>query len=143
LRAVRREEEARLLSFARTMRGEPTNAERLLWWRLRRERLGVHFRRQHRLHGFIVDFYCDEAKLAIELDGGGHNEDETRAYDEWRSRMLEEHGITVLRFWNPEVERSTDAVMERIWYQIQMRTPLPALPPPGGGIISIRNRGGG
>ncbi|SHI98222.1 Protein of unknown function [Malonomonas rubra DSM 5091] len=86
-----------LLIFARELRKQQTDAETLLWQLLRGRRLGgFKFRRQHPLAGYILDFYCREAALAIELDGGGHNENEQHAYDEERTHILEGAGIEVL-----------------------------------------------
>jgi very-short-patch-repair endonuclease len=76
--------------FARKLRREQTDAERGLWSRLRRKRLGVKFRRQHPIDRFIVDFCCIERRVIVELDGSGH---ETKSeYDEQRSKTLAAHG---------------------------------------------------
>ena len=99
---------------ARSMRKQPTDAEALLWRRLRGKQLGVRFRRQHPVAGYIVDFYCADARLVIELDGGGHAEAKQRDYDQRRSEVLERHGLRVLRLWNPEVVGSLEAVLEVI-----------------------------
>ena len=91
-----------------------TPAERRLWQALRGNALeGAYFRRQHAIGTFILDFYCAQAKLAVEVDGGIHLE--RAAYDAERTRWLEsEHGIRVLRFTNEDVLRSLDAVMDAI-----------------------------
>jgi very-short-patch-repair endonuclease len=103
------------LTFARNLRQQSTDAEQLLWSLLRNRRLaGYKFRRQHPIAPYVLDFYCDDAKLAIELDGGQHNTDETRLHDEIRLKFLAEHGIRVLRFWNHEVLTETDATLEAI-----------------------------
>ena len=81
---------------------------------LRNRRLGGRkFRRQHPLPPYILDFYCEEARLAIELDGGQHGEQ--AAYDAARSTVLASQGIRVLRFWNNEVLQQTEAVLQVIW----------------------------
>ena len=100
---------------ARRMRKTPTDAEAALWRKLRSRQLGVRFRRQHPIAGYIVDFYCPQARLAIELDGGGHADEQQRRYDEHRDRVLKQHGIRVLRVWNPEVLRAEEAVLSQIW----------------------------
>ena len=97
------------------MRKQPTDAEALLWRKLRGKQLGVRFRRQHPIAGYIVDFYSAQARLAIELDGGGHANEEQRQYDERRDRALKQHGVQVLRVWNPEIIREQEAVLELIW----------------------------
>jgi very-short-patch-repair endonuclease len=99
---------------ARELRKEMTPAERLLWAALRGNALdGAYFRRQHAVDSFILDFYCAKAKLAVEVDGGSHLEQE--AYDLLRTRWLEqERGIRVVRFTNHDVLRSLGAVVKAI-----------------------------
>jgi len=93
-----------ILANARTLRVQHTDAERLFWHLLRDRRFcGVKFRRQHPFDRFILDYYCHDARFAIELDGGGHNDQEQKAYDNERTSLLESAGIRVLRFWNHEV----------------------------------------
>jgi very-short-patch-repair endonuclease len=107
--------DARLLTFARDMRREPTDAERKLWQRLRNRQLaGFKFRRQVPFAGYVLDFYCDDAKLSIELDGGQHNDPKGLEYDEGRTKALDKLGIRVLRFWDPDVLKDIDAVLERV-----------------------------
>jgi very-short-patch-repair endonuclease len=82
---------------------------------LRNRRLaGYKFRRHHPVPPYILDFYCDAAKLAVELDGGQHNSEEGRAQDEIRTSFLASRGIQVIRFWNDVVLTETDAVLEAI-----------------------------
>ncbi|MBM3524995.1 MAG: endonuclease domain-containing protein [Alphaproteobacteria bacterium] len=104
--------------FARAARKVPTDAERRLWWRLRARQLGVKFRRQVPLGPYVVDFVCFEARLVVECDGGQHAES---ALDATRDAWFEREGYRVLRFWNHEVLRETDAVIERIWKVVQER----------------------
>ena len=119
----------RLLSYAREMRHDPTDAEAKLWQLLRNRRLaGFKFRRQVPLAGYVVDFYCHEASLGVELDGGQHNDDEGEAYDRGRTKALERSGVRVIRFWNPDVLRYTDAVLEHIYEELSKsncHTPSP------------------
>src|SRR5438874_3505827 len=90
---------------ARELRRVSTPAERRLWECLRDRRLhGLKFRRQQPLYGYIVDFYCAERRLVVELDGAVHQDPEQQSYDEYRTRQLHERGLTVLRFRNGEVE---------------------------------------
>jgi very-short-patch-repair endonuclease len=104
-----------LLERARALHRDATDAERLLWSLLRnRQFLGLKFRRQHPLGGYILDFYCHRAKLGIELDGGQHAEPEQAARDAQRTRDLEELGVRVVRFWNHDLLRETEAVLEAI-----------------------------
>src|SRR5260370_12415788 len=90
-----------LLERSRQMRSEPTDAERKLWEKLRRGGLGVKFKRQYALCGYIVDFCCPQQRLIVELDGGQHAE--SVAYDEQRTQILGNEGFRVLRFWNNDV----------------------------------------
>ena len=116
-----------LLQHARELRANQTDAEQLLWHLLRGKRfLGYKFRRQHPVAPYILDFYCDALKLAVELDGGQHAEQE--AYDAHRTRALETRGIRVLRFWNNDVLTQTEAVLEAI-----RQATLPPSPASGGG----------
>ena len=104
-----------LLQSARDMRKNATDAEKLLWSLLRDRQLdGYKFRRQHPVGSYILDFYCHEARLAIEVDGGQHNEIEQARHDEERTANLATEGIQVLRFWNSEVLTETEAVLESI-----------------------------
>ena len=105
-----------LLIFARDLRKQQTDAETLLWQILRGRRFcGFKFRRQQPLAGYILDFYCREAALAVELDGSGHNEDAQHAYDEERTRVLTDAGIKVVRFWNHDVLNTTENVLEVLY----------------------------
>ncbi len=77
--------------------------------------MNAKFRRQHPVQGYVLDFYCDEAKLGIELDGNKHNETEQSQYDQERSTILaEQPGIKVVRFWNSEVLKQTEDVLQKL-----------------------------
>jgi methylmalonyl-CoA mutase cobalamin-binding domain/chain len=121
----------------REMRRNATDAEALLWHILRNRAFhNAKFRRQHPVGGYILDFYCHEAKLAIELDGSQHNEDEQVKYDEERAKILrEQHGIEVIRFWNSELLNKTEEVLNTLWDVLDERLApsSPALPPAGEG----------
>jgi len=120
--------EADLLGRAREQRKNMTSAEKKLWQRIRSKRLGVKFRRQHPINRFIADFYCHEAKLLIEVDGGYHDEEEQWEYDTGREKELENLGIRVIRFTNDEVEQNLEGVVEVI--QKQLHHPTAHLPHP-------------
>lgn len=99
---------------ARDLRRNMTEAEHVLWDRLRRRQLrGVRFRRQAVLGNYIVDFVCLENRLIIELDGGQHTLQ--RGYDAQRTDWLESQNFRVLRFWNSDVAEDLDGVLEAIW----------------------------
>ena len=105
----------KILDHCRAMRTDATDAEVRLWRRLRNRQLdGVKFRRQHPVGPYIVDFYCHEANLAIELDGSGHQDPGQADYDRTRSAELQSMGITVIRFWNLEVRDNIEGVIAAI-----------------------------
>lgn len=105
-----------LLALARQLRREQTTAEGLLWALLRnRQVMGCKFRRQHPIAPYVLDFYCAEAHLGIELDGGQHNESEAQARDNDRTAFLAARGIKMIRFWNHEVLQETEAVLQQLW----------------------------
>ncbi len=108
----------KLKPIARQMRCEPTPAEEKLWQKLRHKQvLGFKFRRQHVIDRFIVDFYCGEARLVVEVDGEVH--DYTQEEDAIRQEFLESLGLRVVRFRNEEVLNAVDGVVEEIvrWLQ--------------------------
>jgi very-short-patch-repair endonuclease len=94
---------------AREMRCAMTQPERSLWALLRRNDLGLHFRRQHPTGPYILDFYCVGASLAVEVDGPVHDDQQDR--DERRTAWLAKQGIRVLRFTAAEVETQPAAVL--------------------------------
>jgi very-short-patch-repair endonuclease len=107
---------------ARTLRGNLTDAETLLWRKLRRDSLGFSFRRQHPIGRYILDFYCPIAKLAIELDGGQHAGAQHAARDRKRDAYLIGLGITTIRIWNNDVMSNTDGVLQHIRDTLMMHT---------------------
>ena len=112
-----------LTATAKTLRKHSTDAERLLWSRLRTKQLaGYKFRRQEQIGRFIVDFVCYERQLVIEADGGQHAVEWEK--DEERTAWLTSQGFTVLRFWNHEILTNIDGVMERIWERLTDKPPL-------------------
>jgi very-short-patch-repair endonuclease len=103
-----------------------TKAECLLWQYLRKRRLCAHkFRRQHALGYYILDFYCHELKLVIELDGNQHLEENQREYDMQRSVVLANLGISVLRFRNYQALNNIEAVLKIIESYISKAMPTP------------------
>ncbi|MBU6464771.1 MAG: endonuclease domain-containing protein [Bradyrhizobium sp.] len=116
--------------FARQMRVQPTDAERVLWQRLRHDIAlsGSHFRRQALVGPFIVDFASRKAKIVIELDGGQHNQQQ--AQDASRQRQIEAAGYRVLRFWNHDVLGNLEGVLTEIQSALP---PTPNPSPQGGG----------
>ncbi|MEI6947656.1 endonuclease domain-containing protein [Paraflavisolibacter sp. H34] len=100
---------------ARNLRHRLTKAEALLWEKLRNRRLkALKFRRQHPVDQFVLDFYCPDHKIAVELDGSAHEGSEAQLYDAARTKKLEQLGIHVIRFSNDEVEKDIHIVMRKI-----------------------------
>jgi very-short-patch-repair endonuclease len=97
------------------LRNNATDAERKLWGLLKgKQLLGYKFRRQQGVEKFIVDFYCAQAKLAVEIDGATHGTPEQKATDLQRTERIKSHGIAVLRFSNTDVFENPDGVMTAI-----------------------------
>ena len=115
------------LETARLLRKQMTKSEELLWERLRgKQLLGLRFRRQHPIDIFIVDFYCHDARLIIELDGEIHNE--RVEYDDGREAEIERYNLKVIRFSNHEVLNEIEKVVEIITSVVKERL---SSPPPG------------
>ena len=109
--------------FARQLRKKSTDAEKRLWRLLRDRRFNeFKFRRQYARGIYYLDFYCTMAKLAVELDGGGHGFPDQRARDEKRNQFLAQQGIKVLRFWNHQMRGELKAVRFEIWHALMART---------------------
>lgn len=105
-----------LLEFAKTMRTNATDAEHLIWQLLRAKRfMNLKFRRQHVIAPYIMDFYCHELGLVIELDGGQHGTDEAIEYDTERTKFLKALDLKVVRYWNHDVLKNTESVLSNLW----------------------------
>ena len=117
------------IAAARRLRRDQTDAERVLWFRLRDRRLdGWKFRRQAPVDRYVVDFICADARLIVELDGGQHAD--RAKQDAARSRIFEAMGYLVLRFWNNDVLANTDGVVETIVDTLNHHGVLPPHPDP-------------
>lgn len=103
-----------LKNFAKENRKNMTKAEEYLWRFLKRNQLGVPFRKQHIIGMFIADFFCLPSKLIIEIDGLYHSIPEQHVCDEERTKWLEEKGYRVIRFTNNEVLYEIDKVLTTI-----------------------------
>lgn len=104
-----------LFEFSRELRQRSTEAEEILWQFLRNKKHNnLKFRRQHPLNNYIADFYCHDLKLVIEIDGGIHNRSQNIVYDNNRTSVLNEFGLTVIRFTNDEVLNNLPEVLKKI-----------------------------
>ncbi len=113
---------------ARVLRKSSTLEEKVLWGYLRNQELfPFKFRRQFVIEPYIVDFYCDKLKLAIELDGSQHAEDLKLEYDKKRTEFLARNGIQVIRFWNEEINNNLEEVIEYLLEICKEKTTSPAL----------------
>ena len=122
---------------ARLLRKKATASERILWRHLRNRKFASYkFRRQHPFDRYVLDFYCPSAKLAIELDGGGHNYYAGQIHDRTRSEFLARHEVVLLRFWNHQVRQELGSVLRAIWFALEERqqnNPSPSSSPFGKG----------
>ena len=106
----------KLKEYARSLRKNMTDAERMLWSRIRRRQLKEYqFFRQKIIGDYIVDFYCPNAKLIVEVDGGQHYGSEGKQKDEVRDNYMAQLGLKVLRFSDREVFEELEGVVEVIW----------------------------
>ena len=119
---------------ARVLRTTMTPSEAMLWEKLRDRRfLGLKFRRQHAVGRFVLDFYCDEVRLAVEVDGGIHDTPAQRAADVERQSAIEERGIRFVRVAAWLVETDVEAALETIAAAAKALTPSPSPDPAGEG----------
>lgn len=108
-----------IISNARKLRSKQTDAEKHLWQHIRNKQLGYKFRRQHPIAPYVVDFYCDELRLVIELDGGQHAENVE--YDEERTAHFKRSKIDVVRFWNNDVLENIEGVIDSLTPALSQR----------------------
>jgi len=109
---------------ARLLRNNMTEAEKIVWDKLKNRKVfKARFRRQHPIGSFIVDFYCHEYKLAIEIDGEIHLKTEVNEYDDGRSHDIEKLGIKILRFTNNEVFKNLNKIIVEILKTIAVFEP--------------------
>ena len=109
-----------LKGLRQNLRNNMPPAERILWSQLKGKQLEKYkFRRQQSIDDFIIDFYCPQAELAIEIDGDSHYDTGKPEYDAERSRKIESHGIKIIRFSNTEIYESLDGVIDHILKQLK------------------------
>lgn len=120
----------KLKQASRNLRSHMTEAEQLLWQRIRRKQiLGLQFYRQKPILNFIVDFYCPAVNLIIECDGGQHYTEFGLETDQNRDHTLSDLGLITLRFTNHQILTEIDAVVEQIYYVVRRRLECPLNPP--------------
>jgi very-short-patch-repair endonuclease len=113
-------------TFARQLRKDQTKAEKTVWELIRNRKCrGLKFRRQHVIEGFVLDFYCHEARLGIEIDGGIHIK--RKDYDLLRQEAIESEGITIIRVTNNEIKKDKRSILNKIKETIgPISTPSPS-----------------
>ncbi len=102
----------------RELRRNSTFQEDLLWKQIRNCKLGVKFRRQHSIGGYILDFYCSKKKLIIEIDGEIHNTKKAQEYDAVRDKFFTDIDYKILRFRNNEIKKNINRVIEKIKFYL-------------------------
>jgi very-short-patch-repair endonuclease len=108
-----------LKQLSRNLRKNMTDAEKLLWSKMRGKQLkGLQFYRQKIIGNYIADFYCPKSKLVIEVDGGQHYSDEGKEKDSIRDDYMKGAGLTIIRFSDREVLNNIDVVVEEIWRRL-------------------------
>ena len=105
-----------LKKYSRQLRKDMTDAEKVLWSKIRGKQLKeCQFYRQKPIGNFIVDFYCQKANIVIELDGGQHYNAEGKTKDTQRDTYMEDMGLRVLRFSDRDIFKNLESVIEKIW----------------------------
>jgi very-short-patch-repair endonuclease len=104
----------KLFERRKELRNNSTSQEDLLWSKLKNSQIGLKFRRQHSIGGYIVDFYCPSKRLVIEIDGPQHFTKDNKEYDEIRTEFFKGLDIKVLRFTNIEIDTNIDEVLQKI-----------------------------
>jgi very-short-patch-repair endonuclease len=133
----------RATRIARNLRKRESWGERLMWSWLRDHRFADYkFRRQHPIGPYVLDFFCNEAKLNVEVDGSQHGTPGHSSADAERDTFLESQGIKVLRFWSSRLKREKEAIRNTVWQILQERAshPLPDYCRPG--VVTMRKKRG-
>ena len=105
---------------SRQLRKQMTDAERLLWYKIRRKQIkNSQFYRQKPIGNYIIDFFCPKSKLVVEIDGGQHYEIKSEKQDKIRDAHLKRLGLKVLRFQNIDVLKNIDSVIMKIWDEVE------------------------
>ena len=122
------------IELAREFRKAPTKSEKIMWNVLRnRQFMNLKFRRQYLILGYLLDFYCDQLNLAIEIDGSVHNNKDQIEYDKERQKAIEEKKIIFVRIKSEDVENNLNAVLKNLTQKIDPLLPRPQLGEKGRG----------
>lgn len=113
-----------LRKFARELRKNSTLGEVLLWQQIKKRKMGVQFHRQVPIHDYIVDFYCHEIKLAIEVDGSSHNSPNQIEKDRVRDYQLNQLGVSVIRINDLDVKKNMDSVVQFLKHRMDTLHPI-------------------
>jgi len=117
------------INVSRHLRQAQTEAERRVWFELRDRRfMGLKFRRQHPVAGFVTDFSCFEAKIIVELDGGQHNLEPAKEQDNQRTKILQSQGYRVIRFGNNDILSNMNGCLEELRAVVATSSPQPSPP---------------
>ncbi len=104
------------------LRKDSTPQEILVWARLRNNNIGFKFKRQYSVGGYIIDFYCPSKRLGVEIDGSQHLEN--KEYDAIRTKLFNDLKIKIVRFWNNEVNKNIDSVIQKIITELNSPSPM-------------------
>ena len=131
--------QAGYLNLRRRLRSNMTGPETQLWSRLRARQLqGLKFRRQHGIGPYIVDFYCPEQSLVIEVDGDSHVDADQVVKDRQREQYLQSLGLRVIRYINDDILKNLDGVLEDLAERLPSRSTPPLAPPYQGGVKTLK-----
>jgi very-short-patch-repair endonuclease len=129
--------------IARNLRKRESWGERLMWSWLRDHCFADYkFRRQHPIGSHILDFFCNEARLNIEVDGFQHGTPDNLSSDTARDAFLESHDIKALRFWSSQLNRDKEMIRNKIWQMLQERAPNPLPDYCRPGVLGMRKEQG-
>ncbi|MCE9613464.1 MAG: endonuclease domain-containing protein [Lentisphaerae bacterium] len=119
--------------LARILRRKATATEKTLWKHLRNRKVAnTKFRRQQCFGPYVLDFYCAELKLNVEIDGGQHDLPDHRLHDQARTDFLMSEGVRTIRFWNSQIRANVEGVLERLRMEIEHNRPPHLDPLPSG-----------
>lgn len=102
------------------LRIDSTSSEQILWQKIRNNKLGCKFYRQYSTEGYVLDFYCPQKRLGIEIDGGHHQFTDVKVYDSYRTKYIEAYNIKILRFRNSDIQKNLPDILQDIKTQLNI-----------------------